>query len=186
MEKKYGNNWVFFSIISVLLIFIDQFTKIIALNSLKPIGSTVFIQGVLNFTFVENRGVAFGMFSGQRWFILFSTFVITVGLLWYYATLPKTLEFSWVRKCILLIFAGAIGNMLDRVFRGYVVDFFEFGFFEFPVFNVADCYVVVGAFVLSFIIIFYIKEEDLEKIEKIEKTEKTENVENVENVEKGE
>lgn len=173
MEKKYSNNWILAGCVSFVLIIFDQITKIIALNSLKPIGSTVFIKGLLNFTFVENRGVAFGMFSGQRWFILSTTFAITIGLIWYYKTLPKTAEFSWVRKCLVLIFAGAIGNMIDRVFRGYVVDFFEFAFFDFPVFNVADCFVVVGAFLLSFLIIFVIKEEDLENIsnDKIEKGE---------------
>lgn len=155
--------WLIPAFAAVVLIGLDQATKYVALANLKPIGSTVFIKGFLDFTFVENRGVAFGMFSGQRWFILLLTAVITVALLYYYNKLPKTKEYQLVRMVMLLIFSGAIGNMIDRIFRGYVVDFFEFSFFRFPVFNVADIYVVVGVCILAFLILFVIKEPEEKK-----------------------
>ncbi|MCQ4935783.1 MULTISPECIES: signal peptidase II [Anaerotignum] len=155
--------WLIPAFAAVVLIGLDQATKYVALTNLKPIGSTVFIKGFLDFTFVENRGVAFGMFSGQRWFILLLTAVITVALLYYYNKLPKTKEYQLVRMVMLLIFSGAIGNMIDRIFRGYVVDFFEFSFFRFPVFNVADIYVVVGVCILAFLILFVIKEPEEKK-----------------------
>lgn len=155
--------WLIPAFAAVVLIGLDQATKYVALTNLKPIGSTVFIKGFLDFTFVENRGVAFGMFSGQRWFILLLTAVITVALLYYYNKLPRTKEYQLVRMVMLLIFSGAIGNMIDRIFRGYVVDFFEFSFFRFPVFNVADIYVVVGVCILAFLILFVIKEPEEKK-----------------------
>lgn len=169
-EKNYGNKWIFASIMCIILIGVDQITKLIALNNLKPIGSITVIQGFMDFTFVENRGVAFGMFSGKMWLILSVTTIISLGLVWYYGRLPKTAEYFWVRKSLILIFSGAIGNIIDRTFRGYVVDFLEFTFFQWPVFNMADCYVVVGAVVLMILIIFVI-EEDTKDIEKEEKGE---------------
>lgn len=155
--------WLIPAITAVILIGVDQATKYLALVKLKPISSMTMADGFLNLTFVENRGVAFGMFSGQRWFILLLTAVITVVLLYFYSKLPKTKEYKFVRMAMVLVFAGAIGNMIDRVFRGYVVDFFEFAFVRFPVFNVADIFVVVGVFILAFLILFVIKEPEEKK-----------------------
>lgn len=120
------------------------------------------VEGFMDLTFVENRGVAFGMFSGQRWFILLLTGVIAVGLIWFYMTMPKKKEYFPLRVSLVLVLSGAIGNIIDRLFRGYVVDFFEFTFFEWPVFNVADIYVVVGVILLALMILFVVKDEDLE------------------------
>ena len=146
----------------VVLILIDQGTKLWALESLKPIHNMTVVDGILDLTFVENRGVAFGMFSGQRWFILLLTILIAAGLLYFYKTLPRKQEYRPVRLSLILVLAGAVGNIIDRMFRGYVVDFFEFTFFEWPVFNVADIYVVVGVILLALMILFVIKEEDLD------------------------
>ena len=144
------------------LVLLDQGTKLWALGSLKPIHNMTVVDGFLDLTFVENRGVAFGMFSGQRWFILLLTGIVTVGLIYFYKTLPRTKEYRPVRLSLILVLAGALGNIIDRMFRGYVVDFFEFTFFEWPVFNVADIYVVAGVILLAVMILFVIKEEDLD------------------------
>ncbi len=150
-------------IIAVIgLILLDQGTKFWALESLKPIHNMTLMEGFMDLTFVENRGVAFGMFSGQRWFILLLTGIIAVGLVWFYVTLPQKKEYRPVRVSLVLVLAGAIGNIIDRMFRGYVVDFFEFTFFEWPVFNVADIYVVVGVILLALMIMFVVKDEDLD------------------------
>ena len=146
----------------VILILLDQGTKLWALASLKPIHNMTLVEGFMDLTFVENRGVAFGMFSGQRWFILLLTGIIAVGLIWFYVTMPKKKEYFPLRVSLVLVLSGAIGNIIDRLFRGYVVDFFEFTFFEWPVFNVADIYVVVGVILLALMIIFVVKDEDLE------------------------
>ena len=145
-----------------ILILLDQGTKLWALASLKPVHNMTLAEGFMDLTFVENRGVAFGMFSGQRWFILLLTGIIAVGLIWFYVMMPKKKEYFPLRVSLVLVLSGAIGNIIDRMFRGYVVDFFEFTFFEWPVFNVADIYVVVGVILLALMIIFVVKEEDLE------------------------
>lgn len=146
----------------IVLILLDQGTKLWALTSLKPIHNMTLVEGFMDLTFVENRGVAFGMFSGQRWFILLLTGIIAVGLIWFYVTMPKKKEYFPLRVSLVLVLSGAIGNIIDRLFRGYVVDFFEFTFFEWPVFNVADIYVVVGVILLALMIVFVVKDEDLE------------------------
>ncbi|MBQ2924811.1 MAG: signal peptidase II [Anaerotignum sp.] len=146
----------------VILILLDQGTKFWALASLKPIHNMTLVEGFMDLTFVENRGVAFGMFSGQRWFILLLTCVISLGLILFYRAMPKKKEYFPLRISLVLVLSGAIGNIIDRMFRGYVVDFFEFTFFEWPVFNVADIYVVVGVILLALMIIFVVKDEDLE------------------------
>ena len=145
-----------------ILILLDQGTKLWALASLKPVHNMTLAEGFMDLTFVENRGVAFGMFSGQRWFILLLTCVIAAGLIWFYVMMPKRKEYFPLRVSLVLVLSGAIGNIIDRLFRGYVVDFFEFTFFEWPVFNVADIYVVVGVILLALMLIFVVKEEDLD------------------------
>lgn len=157
IEKK---DWIFPLVMSTILIFFDQYTKFIAVSSLKPLGSIVFIDGFMDFTFVENRGIAFGMLSGKRWIILATTIIISVVIIWNYFNLPEVKEYKSIKYAMILVFSGAIGNIIDRLFRGYVVDFFEFTFFNYPVFNVADCFVVIGAIVLSFMVLFVIKDDD--------------------------
>ena len=153
-------------LITAVLVLIDQGTKQWALQSLKPIHNMTLVEGFMDLTFVENRGVAFGMFAGQRWLILLLTGAIVGVLVYYYRNMPRTKEYSWVRGALILVLGGALGNIIDRIFRGYVVDFFEFTFFEWPVFNVADIYVVAGVILLMFLILFVIKDEPVEKKKK--------------------
>lgn len=160
MEKKNQSAPI---LITIGLVLLDQLTKLWALKSLKPIHNTTVIPGVLDLTFVENRGVAFGLFSGQKWFILILTGLIAGALVYFYRTLPQKPSLKPVRLAVLLVLSGAIGNIIDRIFRSYVVDFFEFTFFDWPVFNVADIYVVVGVILLTFLILFVVKDEDLSR-----------------------
>ena len=139
----------------VILILLDQGTKFWALASLKPIHNMTLVEGFMDLTFVENRGVAFGMFSGQRWFILLLTCIIAVCLVWFYKSMPKKKEYFPLRVSLVLVLAGAVGNIIDRMFRGYVVDFFEFTFFEWPVFNVADSFITCGCILLLVHLFFF-------------------------------
>lgn len=150
-------------LITGLLVLLDQGTKLWALTDLKPIGSMTLLEGILDLTFVENRGVAFGLFAGKRWLILLMTALIAAGLLYFYRSLPAERKYRQTKASLLLILSGAVGNIIDRVGRGYVVDFFEFTFFEWPVFNVADIFVVGGVILLSIQIIFVLKDEDFSK-----------------------
>lgn len=146
-------------VVTAILVVIDQITKYIALSSLKPIGSMTFIKGFMDFTFVENRGAAFGILEGQRWFFVVATIVISAVIIYAFVKMPKKNEYKYMKVALVLILAGAFGNVIDRLFRGYVVDFFEFTFIDWPVFNVADIYVVVGAIIFAFLILFVIKDE---------------------------
>lgn len=146
-------------IAAVLLVAVDQITKYIALTQLKPIVSVTFIDGFMDFTFVENRGAAFGIFSGKTWLLLVISIIICAVLVWAMTKMPKTKEYRKLRVTFVLILSGAVGNIIDRALRGYVVDFFEFTFIKWPVFNMADIYVVVGTIVMAVIIMFFMKDE---------------------------
>ncbi len=111
------------------------------------------IPGVFEFSYVENRGAAFGILQNQRWIFLIATLVISLLLLRLYITLPKEKMYHPVRFSLLLILSGAVGNMIDRVGRRYVVDFLYFKLIDFPVFNLADCYVVIGVFLLAVLLL---------------------------------
>ncbi len=150
------------SLIAILiLVGLDQYSKFLA-EGLMGQPSVILIKGVLSLTYVENRGAAYGMLQGGRLILIPLTIIILIVVTVYYFKLPKQKPYNWVRVALTLIFAGAIGNLIDRVFRGYVIDFFHATFIDFPVFNVADCCVVVGAILLGFLMIFVVKENDNE------------------------
>lgn len=150
-------------ILAVILFIIDQATKYIALTKLKPLGSVTFIDGFMDFTFVENRGAAFGILNGRVWLLLVIAAVICIVIIAAMLKMPNTKEYKWLKWSLMLILAGAIGNVADRLFRGYVVDFFEFTFIKWPVFNMADIYVVIGTIVMAILVLFVIKDDKEEK-----------------------
>lgn len=120
----------------------DYFTKLLAVSRLQGEDPVPLWRGVLRFSYVENRGAAWGMLENHRWvFMLFSALAIVVIVIYLIRRDPPLSLFL----SLSLILSGGVGNMIDRTFRGYVVDFIEFYLFEFPVFNLADCFVVVGA-----------------------------------------
>ena len=147
-------------ILAAVLIVVDQITKYIALTRLKSVGNVTFIKGFMDFTFVENRGAAFGILNGKVWLLLIVAVVICAAIIYAMRKMPDTKEYKWLKWTLMLILAGAVGNVIDRLFRGYVVDFFEFTFISWPVFNMADIYVVVGTVLMAFIVLFVIKDDD--------------------------
>ena len=131
----------------ILGVLADALTKVLAVKHLKGEDPVPLIRGVLRFSYVENPGAAWGMLSDHRWvFMVFSAIAIAVIVAYLIRRDPPlSLYLS-----LSLILSGGIGNMIDRTFRGSVVDFIEFYLFEFPVFNVADCLVVIGSGLLIF------------------------------------
>lgn len=121
---------------------LDQVSKLWVLDTLAPAGSFHLWEGVLHFTYVENRGAAFGMLTNHRWvFMVISTVSIIALLLYIFIAKPKSrLEIV----SISFIIGGGIGNMIDRIFRGFVVDFIDVTCINFYVFNIADSFVCVG------------------------------------------
>ncbi|MDF2533265.1 MAG: lipoprotein signal peptidase [Clostridia bacterium] len=138
-------------LIIAAVIALDQFSKYLTVTRLMPMGDYNVISGFLEFTYVENFGIAFGMFQNQRWFFVISTSIIAVVVLYFIFKMFKKYVFYTI--CLSLIFGGAIGNLIDRIRLGYVIDFIHFSFFP-PVFNIADSAVVVGAIALSIAILF--------------------------------
>jgi len=152
---------------AVILTVLDQISKYFALEHLKPVGSVEFIKGVMNLTFVENRGAAFGILEGARWFFIIMTLIVTVAVLVYIKKyMPAAKEYKFVKLSLTLVLAGAWGNVIDRALRGYVVDYFETTFIPWPVFNVADIYIVCGTILLIFLFLFVIKEDEKDKKDK--------------------
>ena len=142
MGKKAKSVVIFF-----VLLLIDQLTKLWAVKILKPIGSIKIIHNVL-----------------EIYFFLIITLAVLVGLLWISGKIPEEKHFIPLKACLYFVGAGAVGNMIDRVFRKYVVDFIYFSLINFPVFNVADIYVTVAAFMLVVLILFFYQEEDLNRV----------------------
>lgn len=146
----------------ILLVWFDQFTKKLAVDKLMNKEPFTIIKGVLEFDYLENRGVAFGMFQGQRFLILIVGVIVIVGLLFLLIKMPQGRKFTIFHVIIAFIMAGGIGNIIDRTNLGYVIDFISFVLIDFPIFNVADCYVTCGVIAMCIMILFVFKEDDLE------------------------
>lgn len=155
MKKKYAPIWV------VLLVVIDQITKYWARTSLQENGPIDVIKGVFSFEYLENRGIAFGLFQDKFIIFVIFTVIILFAIGFLFLRLPDDKRYRPLQISMIFVAAGAIGNMIDRIFLNYVVDFLYFNLIDFPIFNIADCYVTVTLFVLVFLILFYYKEEEL-------------------------
>ena len=145
--------------LSVLLVIADQIIKFFTVKYLAPSGSVVILKNILSLTYVENRGAAFGILQDGRWFFIIVTIVILSVLTYYlkrHQGRGRLFNFS-----ISLIYAGAIGNFIDRLFKGYVVDMIHATFIDFPVFNFADSLIVVGVILLYVYILFFDREKEV-------------------------
>ena len=149
--------FLFYSLFAALVVAADQFTKYITVPSKQPGQNVPFIPGLLQLTFVKNTGAAFSSFEGQQWLFAL-VFVVFTGLL-IFEYFKKNIGFTPIERwCIAAIYGGGLGNMVDRVRLGYVVDMIETTFMEFPVFNVADCFITCGCVLLMVHLFFFNKE----------------------------
>ena len=146
---------------AIVLIALDQWTKHLAVLRLKGQSPIVLWDGVFELHYLENRGAAFGILQGQKAVFLVCTLLILILIVFFYNRLPAGKRFFMMRLVAVFLAAGAVGNLIDRMRYSYVVDFLELKLFGFPVFNVADCYVTVGAVLPSVLILFVYKEEEL-------------------------
>ncbi|MBQ3534679.1 MAG: signal peptidase II [Clostridia bacterium] len=149
-------------IIPVLVVIFDQLVKRWAATDLQAVGSIPLWEGVFHLTYCENTGAAFSMFTGQRWLLLAVTVVFLAMLLW--AQLRGWMQNTFGRMSLNFVIGGAIGNMIDRFFLGYVVDMFDFCLIDFPVFNVADIFLCVGVGMMMLYIL--VMEPKIEKAKK--------------------
>lgn len=132
-------------LVSAVLLIVDQVTKYYVLLDLKPIGSFSVIPHFLEFSYVENRGAAFGLFQNTMWLISIFSAIAFIALVLSLFLYKKHSFFSYC--AVLLILSGGIGNLIDRLRFGFVVDFIHVLFFDY-IFNFADCCVTVGAALL--------------------------------------
>lgn len=146
----------------LLLVVADQWTKHLAVTYLKDKEALVLWQGVFELRYLENRGAAFGILQNQRIIFLLLTVIIMTVTLWIYIKIPQTKRFLPLRLIAAGILAGAVGNMIDRLQNGYVVDFLYFSLIDFPIFNVADIYVTVSSVMLLLLYFFFYKEEEFD------------------------
>lgn len=158
-KKKKG---LFACLISAAgLIGLDQWTKALAVTHLKGQQELVLIKGILELRYLENRGAAFGMFQGRQFFFFLVALVVFGVVLYGFYRMPFTRRYFPMAACMVLLTSGAVGNMIDRIKQQFVVDFIYFRLINFPVFNVADCYVTIAAFLLIILVMWYYKDEEL-------------------------
>ncbi len=142
-------------IIAIIVWLIDIITKISAVKFLMPISSVEVIKNILSFTYVENRGIAFGMFAGRRVFFIVVSVIILAVVVFVVVKTPRQSRSAFLKLGGALVISGAVGNLTDRIIKGFVVDFIEVRFIDFPVFNIADIAVCVGAAMLIIHFLFF-------------------------------
>ena len=153
-------------IIMMGLIGIDQLTKWWAVQTLASGHEIKIWEGVLHFTYLENRGAAWGIFSGKQIFLIALTAIIIIAMLVYLFKMAKTKVDLGYQIAFILIISGAIGNLIDRVRLNYVIDFIYFKLIDFPIFNVADILVVCGVFLLMLCIFLEEKKATNKEVDK--------------------
>lgn len=153
---------IFLALAVLALILFDQWTKALAVSALKDQEPFVILKNIFQLRYLENRGAAFGMMQGKQLFFAIIAIAAFIVILYVYFKLPWEKHFHPLRVCVVLIGAGAAGNLIDRMALGYVVDFFYFELIDFPIFNVADIYVTCATILLGILILFYYKDEELE------------------------
>lgn len=140
-------------------VFFDQLSKYICVLFLKDKDPVILIDGVFELRYLENRGAAFGIFQNRQILLIAGALLITIAVICIYIRIPALKKYIPLRICSVLLCAGALGNMIDRIRIGYVIDFFYFSLIDFPIFNVADCYVVISCILFALLILFYYKDE---------------------------
>lgn len=152
---------VLWCVTAAVLIIIDQLTKYLIVNNLALYESVRIIPKLFNFTYVQNTGAAFSILEEHTWILSAVSVAFCVGLLIF--MFFKKPESKFLRLCLVMIFAGAFGNAIDRLFLGYVVDFIETAFMDFPVFNFADILITSGAVLLIVYELFFDRVQNEEK-----------------------
>lgn len=149
-------------LLGILLIWFDQFTKGLAVRHLKGRPAHPLIKGVLELQYLENHGMAFGLLQNQKVFLVIMSSIFMLILLFFMLRMPVTPKFRLIHVMMVFIISGGLGNMLDRLRMDYVVDFVYFALIDFPIFNVADIYVVCASIGMFIMFMFILKEKDLE------------------------
>lgn len=151
----------------ILLVVVDQISKIWARTTLKEEGPFSLIPKVLKLQYHENTGAVWGILSDKTIFLIVLTIILVLLLVFVYFKIPKEKHYTPLHIIWVFIMAGAIGNFIDRISLRYVVDFIYFELIDFPIFNIADSYLTVSCLLLVLLSIFYYKEKDFDFIDSL-------------------
>lgn len=136
----------------IVIALLDQLTKLAVLRYVRPVETIPLLENIFHLTYCENRGAAFGILQNRfGLFFCITIFVLVAVTVYMVVKRPRNLCFN---LSVTMLVGGALGNLIDRIFRGFVVDFFDFRLIHFAIFNVADCFVVCGAILLAWYMIF--------------------------------
>ena len=148
--------YLFMALFAAAIVAADQITKLLVVANIPLFSSVPAIPGLFHLTYVQNTGAAFSAFEGMQWLFALVFAVFAAGIIWEFP--KKRLPFTMVERwTIVAVFAGGLGNMIDRLRLGYVVDMIAVDFIDFPVFNVADCFITCGCIFLVVHLIFFNK-----------------------------
>lgn len=148
--------FLWFCLFAGAVVAADQITKYLVVSNIALFGQVPFLPGIVRLTYVRNTGAAFSAFEGMQWLFIL-VFVVLTGLIlveYFWKRMPFT---TFERWCIAAVYAGGLGNMIDRVRLGYVVDMIQTEFMDFPVFNVADMFITCGCILLMIHLVFFNK-----------------------------
>jgi len=148
--------YIFMVLFAAAVVVADQLSKLWVVEHIALHGHVEAIPGLFHLSYVQNTGAAFSTFRGQQWLFAVIFAVFTAAIIWEFS--KKRMGFStFDRWCIVAVFAGGLGNMIDRIRLGYVVDMIALDFMNFPVFNVADCFITCGCIALMISLVFFNK-----------------------------
>lgn len=160
----------------VAVVFLDQWTKYLTVTKIAD-SRIVLWENVFELVYVKNNGMAWGMFQNMQWLFVIVTPIVLGLVAWFYVKMPYEKKFVPMRVLTVMLAGGAIGNLLDRMFRGefckgHVVDMFYFKAIDFPVFNVADSFICVSFALLAILVIFKYTDDDFDRMFHLKKKEK--------------
>ena len=165
--------YIFMFLLAGGIVAADQLTKLWVLRDIPLYGNVPVIPGVFSLTYIQNRGAAWGSFQGMIWLFAIIFALFTLGVIWEFS--KKRMPFkTFDRWCIAAIWAGGLGNMIDRIRMGFVVDMIKTDFMDFPIFNVADCFITCGCIALIVSLVFFNKDFWKDEKKQEEETEGTE------------
>ena len=148
--------YLFMALLAAFITAADQLSKLYVVDSIPLYSQVEVVPSLFHLTYVQNTGAAFSSFQGMRWLFALVFLVFTGAILWEFS--KKRMPFTaFERWCIVAVFGGGLGNMIDRVRLGYVVDMIAVDFINFPVFNVADCFITCGCIALMVSLVFFNK-----------------------------
>ena len=145
------------ALLSAAIVVADQVTKFLTVANIPLYAHVPVLEGVVGLTYVQNTGAAFSAFQGAQWLFAIVFLVFTAAIVWEYFKSPMPFK-KYERVLIACVYGGAVGNMIDRIRLGYVVDMIKTEFMDFPVFNVADIFITCGCIVMMVSLIFFNKE----------------------------